>query len=109
MAKRDPKDILEKTVKDRVKRILRNHGAWWHMPVQRGHGAPGLDFHAVHLGRFLAIETKRPGKHPTPRQLLTIETIEKAKGKVFVIGETYDPDTDTFSGEEELKAWLLLR
>ena len=108
MRNRDPKDILEKTVKDRVKRILRNHGAWWHMPVQRGHGAPGVDFHCCHKGRFLGIETKRPGKHPTPRQVLTMESINDAGGHTLVIGESYDPATDIFSGESELKEWLLL-
>lgn len=104
--KRDPKDILEKTVKERVKRMLRNHGAWWHMPVQRGHGASGVDFHVCHNGRFLGIETKRPGKHPTPRQELTLENIREAGGKTLVVGEVYNED-DTFSGESELRAWLL--
>lgn len=108
MRHRDPKDILEKTVKDRVKRILRNHDAWWHMPVQRGHGAPGVDFHVCHKGRFLGIETKRPGKHPTPRQVLTMESIAEAGGHTLVIGEEYYPEEDTFSGESELIAWLLL-
>jgi hypothetical protein len=104
--KRDPKDILEKTVKERVKRMLRNHGAWWHMPVQRGHGASGVDFHVCHRGRFLGIETKRPGKHPTPRQELTLENIREAGGKTLVIGEVYNED-DSFSGESELREWLL--
>jgi mevalonate kinase len=108
MKHRDPKDILEKTVKERVKRVLRNHGAWWHMPVQRGHGASGVDFHVCHNGKFLGIETKRPGKHPTPRQTLTLESIEEAGGVTFVIGEEYYPEEDKFSGESELIAWLLL-
>lgn len=107
MKYRDPKDILEKTVKERVKRMLRNHGAWWHMPVQRGHGASGVDFHVCHKGQFIGIETKRPGKYPTARQELTLEQIKEAGGSTLVIGSNYNPDTDIFSGESELREWLL--
>ena len=105
--KREPKEILEKVVKERVKRMLRNHSAWWHMPVQMGHGASGVDFHGCHRSRFFGIETKRPGKYPTPRQELTLEQIREAGGKTFVIGCEYDQDSDSFSGESELLAWLL--
>lgn len=101
------RDILEKQVKERVKRTLRNHNAWWHMPVQRGHGAPGLDFHVCHRGQFAGVETKRPGKHPTPRQELTMENIASAGGRVFVVGEAYDEQNGKFTGEEELLTWLL--
>ena len=101
------KDILEKTVKERVKKILKKHGAWWHMPVQTGYGAPGLDFHVCHNGRFLGIETKRPGKYPTPRQELIIECMELAGAKALVIGSEYYPEEDTLSGESELIMWLL--
>ncbi len=27
------KEILEKQVKERVRKILKKHDAWWHMPV----------------------------------------------------------------------------
>lgn len=106
--KKDPKEISEKVVKDRVKRILRNHGAWWHMPVQQGYGAPGVDFHVCHHGRFLGIETKRPGKYPSPRQELTMEAIREAGGHTLVVGAEYHTEEDKFSGESELIAWLLL-
>jgi hypothetical protein len=60
-------------------------------------GAPALDFmHVTVKGRTCAIETKAPGKSPTPRQLLTISAICEAGGTVFVI------DGDL----EELKTWL---
>ena len=102
------KEILEKQVKERVRKILKKHDAWWHMPVQTGYGAPGLDFHVCHQGRFLGIETKRPGKLPTPRQHLTMSQIEEAGGATLVIGEEYYDDLNKFSGESELIAWLLL-
>ena len=102
------REILEKQVKERVKKILKKHGAWWHMPVQTGYGAPGLDFHCCHDGRFLGIETKRPGKHPTPRQELIIANIQEAGGSTLVIGEEYYPECNKFSGESELIVWLML-
>lgn len=106
--KREASNILEKEVKDRVKRHLKKHGAYWFMPVQTGYGSTTLDFLVCHRGRFLAIETKRPGKQMTARQRVVAEKIEEAGGPVLVIGNDYYPDLDTFSGESELEAWLLL-
>lgn len=54
-------------------------------PVQNGMGAPGLDYYCCINGLFVAIETKVPGKHPTPRQEETIKSIRAAGGLVFVI------------------------
>lgn len=114
----------EAKVKARVKKILKAAGAYQHWPVQTGYGAACLDCHGCYKGRYFAIETKAPGKHPTPRQLLTIEDVENAEGKVFVIGEsvihrrgdtvqvlrgpfkTYITQSDIYSGEPELEAWL---
>lgn len=87
----------EGKVKEKVKRVLRSHGAYWHCPVQNGMGAPSLDFICCFHGLFFAIETKAPGKKPTPRQLLTIGEIKTTGGKVFVI----DGDTT------ELENWLV--
>lgn len=88
----------EGKVKDAVKTMLKNHGAYYHMPVMNGMGAPTLDFIGCHVGLFFAIETKAPGKLPTPRQHMTITTMEKAGAKVFVI--------DGAKGLEELGNWL---
>lgn len=79
----------ESKVKEQVKRVLKAHGAYWHMPVQNGMGAPSLDFICCFQGRYFAIETKAPGKKPTPRQEDTISRIRDAGGMVFVIdGDT---------------------
>jgi hypothetical protein len=86
----------EGKVKEQVKRVLKKRGVYWHCPVQNGMGAPSLDFICCFRGNFVAIETKAPGKKPTPRQLLTIADIEASGGKVFVI----DGDTT------ELEDWL---
>jgi len=75
----------EGKVKAAVKEVLKAHGAYWHCPVQNGMGAPSLDFICCFKGRYFGIETKAPGKKPTPRQELTIKAIRDAGGKVFVI------------------------
>lgn len=89
----------EKKVKDRCKKCLSSrseHGMYYNMPVPTGFGTPTLDFIGCYYGQFFAIETKAPGKKPTPRQRLTIEQMREAGGAVFVI----DGDTT------ELEAWL---
>ncbi len=98
----------EAKVKARVKKTLKAYGAYQHWPVQMGYGAACLDCHGSYKGLYYAIETKAPGKHPTPRQLITIEDIENAGGKVFVIGEAEDhgPEKFKYSGERELEIWL---
>ena len=98
----------EAKVKTRVKKILKSVDAYQHWPVQTGYGAACLDCHGCHKGIYYAIETKAPGKHPTPRQLLTIADIEASGGKVFVIGEAEDhgPEGFKYSGIRELERWL---
>lgn len=86
----------EGRTKAKVKRVLGKPGIYFHMPVQNGMGAPTLDFVGCAAGQFFAIETKAPGKKPTPRQEITISQMQAAGGKVFVI----DGDTT------ELEAWL---
>lgn len=75
----------EGKVKDKVKGILKGYGAYYHMPVQNGMGAPTLDFIGCYYGHFFSIETKAPGKSPTPRQELTIKDMTHAGAAVFVI------------------------
>lgn len=103
MANREQLEYLQMTtpegrIKERVKKVLKAHGAYWHMPVQNGMGAPSLDFVGCHFGRYYAIETKAGNKQPTPRQKLTIESIQAAGGKTFVVNEV--------SGLKELEEWL---
>lgn len=90
----------EGKIKDRVKKVLKRLNIYYHMPVQNGMGAPTLDFICCIRGYFLAIETKAPGKKPTPRQLLTIAEMEKSGAFVYVVS-----DEDTLS---RLEAFLNL-
>lgn len=83
----------EGKIKEGVKKVLKKHGAYYHMPVMNGMGAPTLDFIGCHNGWFFAIETKAPGGKPTQRQQHTIEAMKAAGGAVFVV-----------SCEEEIRA-----
>lgn len=88
----------EGKVKAKVKVLLKEHGAYYHMVVQNGLGAPSLDFVGCHRGLYYAIETKAGNKKPTPRQENTIKEIRDAGGLAFVVNEV--------SGFEELREWL---
>lgn len=75
----------EGVVKDQVKKLLKQYGAYWHCPVLNGMGAPSLDFVCCHNGWYFAIETKAPKQKPTPRQLVTMQEMRAAGGFVFVV------------------------
>jgi hypothetical protein len=66
-------------------------------------GAPTLDFIGCHHGQFFAVEAKAPGKQPTARQHLTIETMHKAGARVWVISR----DTELKALEDWLYGWTL--
>jgi hypothetical protein len=89
----------EAVVKRKVKAALKEIGAFQHWPVQSGMGAPILDCIACINGRYIAIETKAAGKHPTPRQHMLIEQIEQAGGWTYVI----DGDVSIAAMLEDLK------
>ena len=75
----------EGKVKEQVKRLLRDHKAYYFMPVQNGMGAPSLDFLVCHNGQFLGIETKAPGKKATPRQEVTMQQMRNAGAMCLVV------------------------
>lgn len=75
----------EGRIKEQVKKLLKAHKVYYHMPVQNGMGAPSLDFICCHCGQYIAIETKAPGKKPTARQEITMNEIAFAGGFVFVV------------------------
>lgn len=75
----------EGKVKEKVKKLLKEAGAYYHMPVQNGMGKPSLDFVCCHEGRFLAIETKTEKGDLTLRQKATIDEMQGAGAIVLVI------------------------
>ena len=68
-----------------VRDYLRLVGAW-ELKVLGGLGQrPGVpDVLACVQGRFVAIEVKRPGRRPTPRQAAELEAIRAAGGIALV-------------------------
>ena len=95
----------ENKVKKQVKSLLDLHNAYHHWPVQAGYGMACLDCHGCHQSEYFAVETKAPGKHPTPRQEIVMRDIQRTGGVVFVIGERVD-GKGNYSGMTELAAWL---
>jgi hypothetical protein len=79
----------ERDVKDAVKKILDQAGAYFFMPVPTGYGRHGIpDFIVCHKGRFIAIETKFGDRKPTKYQELELQKIQIAGGIALVINES---------------------
>ncbi len=55
------------------------------MPVQMGYGASTVDYLLCIYGKFVAIETKAPGKTMTERQTVTMMQVQKSGGLTFVV------------------------
>jgi hypothetical protein len=73
----------EGLTKVKLKKYLRDRGAYFFMPVQTGYGAPTLDFLVCLRGSFIGYETKARGKDLTPRQKMAARAIAAAGGAVF--------------------------
>lgn len=80
----------EGKVKDAVKKELNTRGIWYFMPAANGFGKVGIpDIICCYQGKFLAIETKAPGKrnNTTPNQDARINEIRAAKGWALVVDD----------------------
>lgn len=78
----------EGKVKAAVKTWLKARGIWFCMPMGTGYGNSGVpDFICCWNGRFLAIETKAPGKrsNTTVMQDNQIMGIHRANGMAIVV------------------------
>src|SRR5271170_6018832 len=80
----------EGKIKKKVKEWLEEIGAAYFMPVQTGYGKKNLDFLCCIKGRFVAIETKAPGKGMTPLQELHAETWAQAGGMCWLISDDFE-------------------
>jgi hypothetical protein len=72
--------------KSLVKKYLSQIGAYQFWPVQTGYGAATVDCLACINGRFIGIEVKKQGYHPssfTARQRVTLNAIFASGGLVF--------------------------
>lgn len=76
----------EGKIKAQVNKLLAKYPDLYKFtPVPYGYGASTLDYIVCLGGSFIAIETKAPGKEPTPRQIETIRRIRQAGGQTFVV------------------------
>ncbi len=73
----------EGRTKAKVRKYLRDRGAYVYSPVPMGYGATTLDDLVCLDGVFIALEYKRAGKKPTPRQREIMRAIEDAHGVVI--------------------------
>jgi hypothetical protein len=79
----------EAKVKEKVKKALKNMGAYYAMPATGGYGSSGVpDFLICYEGRFIGIECKANGNTPTALQMKNLRDIESCKGVALVIDET---------------------
>lgn len=80
----------EGRVKAAVKAFLKAKGAWYCMPMGTGFGNSGVpDFLVCWNGKFIAIETKAPGKraNTTVLQDRQIMGIHQAGGVAVVVDD----------------------
>lgn len=85
----------EGKVKAEVKKVIEEFGqhidGFW--PVPYGYGESHLDWVGCVNGLFVAVETKKPGEHPTPRQLERIRRVKASGGIALVIDGTDNTTT----------------
>ena len=78
----------EAKVKEKIKKILKAHGAYYAMPIGTGYGSSGVpDFLVCLNGKFLAIEAKAGKGKVTALQLKNLREIQDAGGVTLVLNE----------------------
>lgn len=90
----------EAKVKEKIKKILKEHGVWYAMPMGTGYGNSGVpDFLCCIKGKFLAVEAKAGKGIPTALQEKNIRDIENAGGDAWVVRETNIENFETYIKE----------
>ena len=78
----------ESKVKAKIKKILKDHGVYYAMPIGTGYGNSGVpDFLCCVNGNFLAIEAKAGKGTTTALQEKNMREIGAAGGRTLVINE----------------------
>jgi Holliday junction resolvase len=78
----------ESKVKAKIKKILKDHGVYYAMPIGTGYGSSGVpDFLCCVNGHFLAIEAKAGKGTTTALQDKNIREIKECGGTAAVIAE----------------------
>ena len=78
----------EGKVKNSIRKLLKQHGAYYTMPVMTGMATNGTpDFSVGSSGRYLAIEAKAGDNAPTELQWARLREVERAGCSTMVIYE----------------------
>jgi pantoate kinase len=78
----------EAKVKEKIKKILKEHGVYYAMPMGTGYGNSGVpDFLCCVGGNFFAIEAKAGKGIPTALQEKNMREIQAAGGIAAVVNE----------------------
>ena len=78
----------ESKVKTKIKKILKEHGVYYAMPIGSAYGNSGVpDFLCCVGGKFLGIEAKANGGQPTALQMKHLREIREAGGMSVVVHE----------------------
>lgn len=80
----------EARIKADIRAWFIQQGAYVFAPVPTGMGEPGIDQYVCFKGRFIGVESKVPGKHPTARQYDTLRRIEAAGGQAYWVTSLQD-------------------
>jgi Holliday junction resolvase len=76
----------EGEIKDQVRKILDEMGAYYFFPAANGYGRTGIpDVIACIGGHFIGIECKAGSKQPTALQQRELDNIEKAGGTGILV------------------------
>ncbi len=79
----------EAKVKRRVVDLLKSHGAYFFYPVTGGYGRSGVpDIVCCWRGRFIGIECKAKGNHPTELQMKNLVDIANQGGVAIITDES---------------------
>ena len=78
----------ESKVKEKIKALLKKHGAYYTLNVKVGYGNNGdPDFDVCHAGRFAGVEAKAGKGKATQLQIVRLKQIRAAGGAAFIINE----------------------
>ena len=76
----------EGEIKDQVRKVLDEMGAYYFFPAANGYGRTGIpDIIACVGGHFVGIECKAGSKQPTALQQRELDNIEKAGGTGLLV------------------------
>jgi hypothetical protein len=80
----------ESAIKAHIRSWFLQQGAYVFAPVQMGMGMSTVDQLVCFKGKFIGVETKVPGKHPTARQYQTLQAINGAGGEAYWVTSLQD-------------------